>query len=54
MAQAPPRCQARRKLVITDWRKSGEAAVSSYRGPMQLAELRQESEEAYRDLLAAR
>jgi hypothetical protein len=38
---------------ITEWQKSKGAALSSYLGPMQLAELRQESEEAYQKLLAA-
>jgi hypothetical protein len=44
----PPTRQA-----ITDWQKSRGAALSSYLGPMQFAELRQESEDAYRKLLAA-
>ena len=39
--------------AITEWQKSGRAALSSYLGPMQLAELRAESEDAYQRLLAS-
>ena len=42
------------RRAITEWQKSRGAALSSYLGPMQLAELRQESEDAYQKLLAAR
>ena len=41
------------RRAITEWQKSRGAALSSYLGPMQLTELRQESEDAYRKLLAA-
>ena len=41
------------RRAITEWRKSRGAALSSYLGPMQLAELRQESEDAYQKLVAA-
>jgi Caspase domain/Putative peptidoglycan binding domain len=41
------------RQAITEWQKRGGAALSSYLGPMQLAKLREESEEAYRKLLAA-
>ena len=41
------------RRAITEWQKSGGAALSSYLGPMQLAELRQESEDAYQNLVAA-
>ncbi len=41
------------RRAITEWRKSRGAALSSYLGPMQLAELRQESEDAYQNLVAA-
>ena len=44
----PPTRQA-----IAEWQKRRGATLSSYLGPMQLAELRQESEEAYRKLGAA-
>ena len=40
------------RRAITEWQKSHGAALSAFLGPMQLAELRQESEEAYRKLLA--
>ncbi len=41
------------RQAITDWQKGRGAALSSYLGPMQLAELREESEEAYQKLVAA-
>ena len=41
------------RRAITEWQKSRGAASSSYLGPMQLAELRQESEDAYQNLVAA-
>ncbi len=41
------------RRAIAEWQKSGGVASSSYLGPMQLAELRQESEDAYQKLLAA-
>ena len=41
------------RRAITEWQKSRGAALSSYLGPMQLAELRQESEDTYQNLLAA-
>jgi uncharacterized caspase-like protein len=44
----PPTRQA-----ITAWQKSRGAVLSYYLGPMQLAELRRESEDAYQKLLAA-
>ena len=37
------------RRAIAEWQKSRGAAVSSYLGPMQLAELRQESEGAYQN-----
>jgi len=40
------------RSAITEWQKSRRAALSSYLGPMQLAELRAESEDAYQRLLA--
>jgi peptidoglycan hydrolase-like protein with peptidoglycan-binding domain len=41
------------RSAITEWQKSRRAALSSYLGPMQLAELRAESENAYQRLLAS-
>ena len=41
------------RRAITEWQKSRGVASSSYLGPMQLAELRQESEDAYQNLVAA-
>ena len=41
------------RRAIAEWQKSEGAALSSYLGPMQLAELRQESEDAYQNLVAA-
>ena len=40
------------RLAIAAWQTRGGAAPSSYLGPMQLAELRRESEDAYQKLLA--
>ena len=41
------------RRAIAEWQKSRGAALSSYLGPMQLAELREESEDAYQNLVAA-
>jgi uncharacterized caspase-like protein len=41
------------RRAIAEWQASRDVASSSYLGPMQLAELRQESEDAYQKLLAA-
>ena len=41
------------RSAITEWQKSRGVALSSFLGPMQLAELREESEDAYQTLLAA-
>ena len=41
------------RRAIAEWQKSRGAALSSYLGPMQLAELRQESKDAYQNLVAA-
>jgi peptidoglycan hydrolase-like protein with peptidoglycan-binding domain len=40
------------RSAITEWQKSRGVALSSFLGPMQLAELREESEDAYQTLLA--
>lgn len=41
------------RSAITEWQKTRGAALTSFLGPMQLAALRAESEDAYQKLLAA-
>ena len=41
------------RSAIAEWQKSRGVALSSLLGPMQLAELREESEDAYQKLRAA-
>ena len=41
------------RFAISEWQKSRGVALSSFLGPLQLAELRVESEDAYLKLLAA-
>jgi uncharacterized caspase-like protein len=41
------------RQAITQWQKTRGAALSSYLGPMQWAELRRESEDAYQKLVAS-
>jgi hypothetical protein len=41
------------RFAISEWQKSRGAALSSFLGPLELAELRVESEDAYLKLLAA-
>ena len=41
------------RSAVTEWQKSRGAALSSYLGPLELAELRAESEDAFQKLLAA-